>query len=56
MLCFRNYKMLENKSAGWEFLALMLEKWMLMGKHRQDIRELYEQAKDVVFVDGEEKQ
>ena len=48
--------MFENKSARWEYLALMLEKWMLMGKHRQDIRELYEQAKDVVFVDGEEKQ
>ena len=56
MLCFINYKTFENKSARWEYLALMREKWMLMGKNGQDIRQLHDQAKDVVFGDGEEKQ
>ena len=55
MLCFTNYKTFENRSARWEYLALMLEKWVLMGKHGKNIRELYDQAKDVIFVDGEEK-
>ena len=56
MLCFINYKTFENKSARWEYLALMMEKWMLMGKNGQDIRQLHDQAKDVVFGDGAEKQ